>query len=248
MSRVSRSRNTPVAPLLHRRLDHYVLAATAAGVGLFATQSSDASVVYTHANFAFSNGQNCILDLNGDGSTDFLLRDVFYLRSTGRRITLYAQGMAPGNSMMGFTSEDARFKVAVARNQGARIAFTTGLSSAVLAKFSSTCAGNHYVFGRWVNVQNKYLALKFVVNGETHFGWARLSVHVNQAAVNAYLTGYAYETIPGKAIIAGQTSDSMSLIPNPTAEPADQNAHHDSPPFSLGLLALGALGLPPNRH
>ena len=63
--------------------------------------------------------------------------------------------------------------------------------------------------------------------------------------VDATLTGYAYETIPKKAIIAGQTKgpDDMSVeAPNasltmPTPEPA-----------SLGVLAMGASGLSIRRR
>jgi hypothetical protein len=226
---------------LDRNLAAYAAAASAVAAGMLAgALPAEASVVYTKANVAFSTNQNCTLDLNNDGVADFVLRDVLYNRSSGHRQTLSVLGKVAGNLVEGFKSEDGFFENAAARNQGAKINFSTGLSSAMLARFSSTCAGNHYVFGRWVNVQNKYLALKFVINGQTHFGWARLSVHVNSTAVNAFLTGYAYETIPGKAIIAGQTTDT----------PADASSKMDvegttaaTPPAVLGMLAWGAPGL-----
>ncbi len=75
----------------------------------------------------------------------------------------------------------------------------------------------------------RYLGLKFQIKGETHYGWARLNVSVRaQGGVNitATLTGYAYETIANKAIIAGKTK----------GEDESQGA-------TLGALAAGAAAL-----
>ncbi len=55
--------------------------------------------------------------------------------------------------------------------------------------------------GPWLNVKNRYLGLKFIIKGKDHFGWARLTT----TGRIALLTGYAYETIPNKPIIAGKT-------------------------------------------
>lgn len=61
------------------------------------------------------------------------------------------------------------------------------------------------MLGPWINVSNVYLGLEFEINGETHYGWAQLSVQVDYVNITATLTGYAYETIPGMPINAGQT-------------------------------------------
>jgi hypothetical protein len=68
--------------------------------------------------------------------------------------------------------------------------------------------GLKYYGGPWLHVKQAYLGLKFVIKGKTHFGWARvkLSVPKFSGPMTATLTGYAYETIPGKAIIAGATT------------------------------------------
>jgi hypothetical protein len=59
--------------------------------------------------------------------------------------------------------------------------------------------------GQWYNVKHHYLGLRFRIKGELHYGWARLSVIDKYPRYYAVLTGYAYETIPNKAIIAGKT-------------------------------------------
>jgi hypothetical protein len=74
--------------------------------------------------------------------------------------------------------------------------------------------------------------LSFLIKGKTHYGWARLSANILKAAfdddVTAILTGYAYETIPGKAIITGETKELDESAPDPG---------------SLGSLAAGAAGM-----
>jgi hypothetical protein len=100
--------------------------------------------------------------------------------------------------------------------------------------------------GNWLNVTNGYLGLKFQIKGRTHYGWARLSVQssdgFDDVHMEAMLTGYAYETIPGKSIKAGQTKgadgEDFSASASLTSPVPDtpQSA-------SLGALALGAPGL-----
>ena len=64
----------------------------------------------------------------------------------------------------------------------------------------------HLFFGAWQNVTNRYLGIKFHISGHTHYGWARLSVTMGKFGPVVTLTGFAYETIAGQGIIAGQTS------------------------------------------
>jgi hypothetical protein len=79
-----------------------------------------------------------------------------------------------------------------------------------------------------------YLGLKFVINGKTHYGWARFKPH--QGLNNYYLTGYAYETIPNKPITTGQIKGPDD---NSIDEPIAFQGAPASQPASLGMLALG---------
>ena len=111
-------------------------------------------------------------------------------------------------------------------------------------------AYNHksaYYNGPWADsgkpVDKRYLGLRFLIKGKVHFGWARLNVRIYRSAkptATAVLTGYAYETIPNKPIIAGKTKgpEDLSSIeePNPVAFPTPT-------PVTLGTLAIGAPGL-----
>jgi hypothetical protein len=91
--------------------------------------------------------------------------------------------------------------------------------------------------GPWSKAKNRYLGLQFLIEGKVHFGWARLNASCRGTDVFAILTGYAYETIPGKSIIAGATKGPDDAAPTasftmPTPEPV-----------TLGALAMGAPGL-----
>jgi hypothetical protein len=100
-------------------------------------------------------------------------------------------------------------------------------------------------YGPWMNggngVRNRYLGLKFEIGGQFHFGWARLTVTTTQPHTwRATLTGFAYETVSGKGIFAGQmkgADDASAEESNPALTvPTPESA-------TLGVLALGSPGL-----
>jgi hypothetical protein len=111
--------------------------------------------------------------------------------------------------------------------------------------------GTHseHSFGYWKYAQSRYLGVKFQIKGKTHYGWVRLK---NSSCLGATLTGYAYETIPGKAIKAGQThgKDDKKASPetmkfdDPGPDASLNPISDKSQPVSLGILALGAQGIP----
>jgi hypothetical protein len=88
-------------------------------------------------------------------------------------------------------------------------------------------------FGDWgKNPTNTYLGVKFLIDGETHYGWVRLAVSSGVTGIEATIIAYAYETEPNQQIEAG--------VPAGSDEPVrviDANGP------SLGALAAGADGL-----
>jgi hypothetical protein len=87
--------------------------------------------------------------------------------------------------------------------------------------------------GPWVDdgkgIRAGYLGLRFKIHNEIHYGWARLCIKTHFYYYTRYFTatldGYAYETIPNKPIIAGETKGTDDLVPESG---------------SLGALAAGA--------
>ena len=108
---------------------------------------------------------------------------------------------------------------------------------------------NRIFFGSWGgSPKNRYLGVRFPINGQIHYGWIRLTVTTNPdphtPVMSATITGYAYETIPNKAIKAGTAAIAASAVNTPTAEvQVPENVQNQSGP-SLGMLALGSEALP----
>jgi hypothetical protein len=245
---------------LHRRLNMYASTATAAGVAVLALAGvSEAKVVYTETNQVTQAGLPLYIDLNHDGIKDFVLRTMFYRGTSGLDVGLNASANRnPGNAVAGRRSSLGTgyfFSAASALPAGAGIGperkFPVDRPLMAEEHFSKGGRSSRYSdFGPWVDsgqgVENRYLGLKFVVDGEVHYGWARLSVTVGHHPqfddVSATLTGYAYETVPNKAIVAGDTgsaTDQQSLVEPISGFPQKRV----EPVALLAALALGAPGL-----
>jgi|HubBroStandDraft_2_1064218.scaffolds.fasta_scaffold71618_2 hypothetical protein len=216
---------------LEKNLAAYVAAAGAvAGMGILAAPSAWAEVVYTPANLTLKQGITP-LDINNDGVNDFR----FYRGGYGHGSRLFILQQDAKNLVF----NSATFNAAPLPS-GARIgpkgAFNEDEDKAwFMAGWSEGLSGiSSRSDGPWKQAQSTYLGLKFSVNGETHYGWARMTVNAKTGIV-ATLTGYAYETIPNKPILAGQTSgpgDARYFAPDLLA-PAPR-------PANLGMLARGS--------
>jgi hypothetical protein len=222
---------------VNQQLNMYALAAGAAGVSLLASiQPSEAKIVYTKVNIQIKYNTRLDLDLNHDGIGDFTIFNRFN-RTFGQR--LYVRGGINGiEQSNGYAAE---------LDSGARIGRSQNFAPFGLM-FSTGPGGEK---GNWVCEFNEvcpfggYLGLKFKLRGKIHYGWARLG---GAHGVDDFrLFGYAYETIPGKSIIAGQTK---GMVDDPTNEGVGTGASVTKPipdapqPPSLGMLALGAQGVP----
>jgi len=240
MKRSTQPRTTfGLSKSFHQQLNKYALAASAAGVGMLAlSPSTEAKVVYTSTLVVISQYGTHLydLDLNHDGRTDFVLQSKEYLTSDQSAGTqkMIASGAVKGNSVEishGFAAAVRKGKVV-----GPHHNFQ---SRGVMASdFGSAGASTSIKRGPWVNVNNRYLALKIKIKGETHYGWARLRVVAKAGTffLQTTLTGYAYETIPNKSIIAGATKG-----PDDGAQPVPASIKTRTPkPATLGTLALGA--------
>jgi len=263
MPRKSRkSSNRRVSTRLDSKLENnllnYAIAAGAAGVGILAmAHPCEARILYTAAHTPVTTGT--FLDLNHDGVNDFTF-SVTRTSHTDARLIVATTGFHIGsdlsvlpavsaNQVWGVAPGFVSGFYASALKNGVSIQSSTkftpgkkrmlGVSSA--ANFSPLC------FGPWqtnpcVGVNNRYLGFKFTVNGQIHYGWARLSTKVDsftRTLIIAVITGYAYETIPGKPIISGKmrgTDEVGSLDTLIPGQPAIA-------PATLGLLAHGAPAL-----
>jgi hypothetical protein len=236
MTRISQPGKTAfLSASVQRQLNTYTLAAGAAGVGILTmSQTTQAKIVYTPTHHVIGKNGQYKLDLNHDKIADLTLVNAYGCNTDYCIDALSAKpsGRNGIEGARGFLS----IPFAYALKPGARIGPQAHFSGRLMASSQSSQGS----LGQWLNVANGYLGVKFIIHGKVHYGWARLTVQVaGRAFIKTILTGYAYETIPGKSIIAGKTKgpDNDIEVPNasltaPTPEPA-----------TLGILALGSSGL-----
>ncbi|MFZ0418247.1 MAG: hypothetical protein WAM04_09070 [Candidatus Sulfotelmatobacter sp.] len=244
----SRRRSTNAHTTAHldstveKKLLGYAALAGATGVGILAlAQPAEAKIVYTATHQIIAPNTTLQLDLNGDGTNDFVFSNRFAgspRRATSSFRTSAFLSISPAvqtNEVWGTDGLVSALPAGVKLGPGGKFAVSQFDMGGV-----SALDGNHPVYGgQWAppagSVKNHYVGLKFVINGQIHFGWARLSVEVRQTkdgGVKAVLTGYAYETEVNKPIETGKTS-------GPDVASAQ--------PATLGQLALGAAGLVARR-
>ncbi len=234
MKRTSRKPST-LSESLQRRLGSYALAASAAGVSLLAlSQPAEGEITYTPANKILPNCEDnprlCLkIDLNHDGIVDFKIP--FKLRIKPYRTDLAGIWVenpgvgtaAPKNAIWGTLTSHGR--AASALSSGVSV----GNNSAKFSPQNNLMWASSWPYapwGQWKDVSDGYLGFKFYIKGEAHYGWARFSA-VGSREIRPTLTGYAYESIPNKPIVTGQTKDSDDVQLRPA---------------SLGRLAQGSAG------
>ena len=223
---------------MEKKLLGYAALAAASGVAMLAlAPGAEAKVVYTATNQKLPLNTTFVLDVNGDGIPDFnffagtllggaLRRDTYTFNSDA---TLTVSGAVQSDQVWGVQGVVSALPAGVKIGGNGKFAASHFFMGAV----SATDGGPPIYFGPWApqggNVKDRYVGLKFVINGETHFGWARFNVQIRQPLkgnLQAILTGYAYETVPNAPIMAGKTS----------------GAEADTRSASLGKLAAGAAG------
>jgi len=219
---------------LNRYIAQYALTAAAAGVSMLAIAPPvHGEVVVTRKTLSLSPfGAATNIDLNGDGITDF----TFYNYSSFGSQELFVADAGGDVVGSGYAS---------ALMRGAQIGPSAKFGPAssnitVIERGFGVGYGNSRFSGNWKSApKNHYLGVRFKNHGETHYGWIRLSVVAGpgQFGINATITGYAYETVPNKAILAGTAATSAAAVHVP------ENAEHHSGP-SLGMLAGGADAVP----
>ena len=225
-----------------RSLEERLLAyLAAAGASLVAVQPAAAKVIYTPINLTIETG-TVPLDLNHDGVVDFNLvehQKSFSYGSATAVLNVNGAGNRGAGALGHFHSANAlpwgtaigpgEHFLHIQRFAGrvAEIGFFSSLGTFCFGGFAGqNCSG----------VTDRFLGLRFVVSGNTYYGWAGFSVvkiRDEQPYIQARLTGVAYEDVPGQPIRAGQLQDGTVMI----------EAAPDREPATLGLLALGAPGL-----
>ena len=215
---------------LHRRLLDYTTASKAGpivGTAILAASPLSAAIIVDNHPIGIPTTITSVtvpFDIHGTEEFHFF-NWLFAEKTEVAQLWLYAQ---PGNGFLpGPLAANAKI--------GPGGAFATFSS---MAKFH-TCPSTFCIppissaSGPWAN-KTGYLGFEFKVNGAEHFGWARISV-VDRGIgkLGGVVSEFAYNTVPGQSILAGQTS--AGAVAGPSQSTPE--------PGTLGLLALGAVGL-----
>jgi len=234
---------------VEQRLAAYASAAAAAGVSLAAMAgSAEAKIIYTPTDTPINGLVS--LDLNHDGIADFFIGGgsgdfsallvgcalhTTYPSPPKGAACNYLTNQIWGRGVSGrFASAlPAGFKVRQSKSyfQAAAYPFRAMMGALGYKDGCSTYPCS-FTEGQWLDTKNRYLGLQFVINGQVHYGWARLTVTFPpqpSRGILAILTGYAYETEANTPIITGK-------IKGPDVITLD--------PATLGHLAGGASQIP----
>jgi hypothetical protein len=234
---------TQLAAALDKDLSAYAIAATAAGVGiLMSALPANAKIVYTPSNIPITQNKGLIpLDLNHDGTPDFEFSNFSYQTHGLGEIFLKVEPVQQSNEIWGAESEGHLCAAALplGKQVGPKGRFQQDPAAGLyMAHVGLKSTGDTY-FGPWHKVETAYLGLKFTVKGKTHFGWARIEFAGQGEFFTARISGYAYETIADKSILAGKTKGPASR----TEQAAVVEDASMPVPATLGLLARGATTL-----
>ena len=216
------------------RLARYCAVGAGAAVCAGAVTTADASIVFINyggqvlTDAVPGNGDfgDTSFDLNNDGAFDFALGI-----GNGESFGGAAAILAPfGGSLgvAGLTNNGYYYgsKLALGANIGPGTGF---LNLSPTRETASLAFADGYPSSQWLDSSPGYLGIRFTINGQSIYGWVRISVapNVEPGARNITIYDAAYET-DGTAIDAG-------AVPEPSTT-------------SLGLLALGMAGLIAHRR
>jgi hypothetical protein len=244
------------ADYLARQANLYALAAAAAGVSMLASAlPAMGEVIFTKKTIPIPLspiGEGVGISLTNNGIKDFILslfKSYSQISTRGYqsvRITSFSTTMRkgmPGRGVVGKTGTNSFAPpYASALMRGAKIGpdarfMSSGRGEGVEAVFGSGSFRGKTQRGEWDdNPKDRFLGVRFLISGETHYGWIRLTVITKPGPLSATITGYAYESLPNKPILAGTSAQDE---PNVRLEMEGESG---GPP--LGMLALGAEATP----
>lgn len=179
-----------------------------ASVAHSAHRVSPDRIVYTPAFIQIENSYY-YLDLNNDKITDFVISE-YNMKGSSCGTTDYNGALSlDGAGSNGIEVSGVYAAQLVSGSPiGSGQSFSTGsrkMEDAFDFVGGPHCTHIHGVRGNWPPNTSGYLGLAFVIRGKTHYGWAALAVSAPRSGwLSATLTGYAYQTIAGKSIKAGQ--------------------------------------------
>jgi len=261
----SQAKNPALPGTAEHGLRWYSLAAAAASVSAMALlQPAEGEIIIKNKTIPIPANSGVLLDLNGDGVADF---ELFFSNYSLEQYSVNHFSMQPlGVSTPSKNQVIGRSYLASALLRGA----TIGLGGPFIHTFvdygipieqSTLCTQNcggktGYSFdqvlrGKWGGGHpNRFIGVKFQINGKTHYGWIRMTITVKHkgtgkgptGSFSVTITEYGYESVANKSCGAGLAGAAASDAVHTSEKPEQESARKTSP--ALGMLALGAEAMP----
>lgn len=188
---------------LQKKLNAY---AAAAGT-LAVAGAANAQIVYTDINpdTVIHDSLFYNLDMDNNGQPELRFETITYQLSSG---SVQIAGLSilgnASNAVLG-SLYSSSYPVPFSMNNGDSISNTsTPWQDQTMNNGVQYLGGVYgsYSIGNWLGVNDKYLGVRFKIGANTHYGWVRLSVSAGADTIT--IKDYAYQTLPGVGITAGQ--------------------------------------------
>lgn len=193
---------------LQKRIAKY----TAVAGAVVAATGANAQIVYTDVNPDYSHDADSLgafsiypLDLNNDATVDFLIASRDTTIGANRIRTSLAVPYGAGNAVAGETPSN--YDYALALDINSMVDSTLNWIAASNTMAYNVDGANPYQ-ENWNGVTDKYLGLKFVVGGNTHYGWSKLTVDAIADVIT--VKDYAYNSTPNEGLLTGATEANLT--------------------------------------
>ena len=180
---------------LSKRLANYG-ALTAAIIGTAGANGHN--IIYTDVNPDFgAPGEIYFLDLNGDGTNDFILEH--FTNSSYGKLKAFNNSSGLGNAIIGASVSSGYFNYPFTLSSNYTISAGNANWNSNSNWQTMNLSSCYYSNSNWCGVTDKYLGLRFDIGGNTHYGWVRLDVDITN--LNWKIKDYAYEATAGVPIV-----------------------------------------------
>lgn len=199
---------------LQKKLNAYAAAAGTIAVA----GAANAQIVYTDINpdTVIHDSLFYNLDMDNNGQPELRFETVTYQLSSGS-VQFAVVGVLgnPNNATIG-SIYSTSYPFPFSMNNGDSISSTNTNWQAQTINGGVQYLGavyGSYTYANWLGVNDKYLGVRFRIGTNTHYGWVRLSV--SPGADTITIKDYAYQTLPGVGITAGQLVGMPKYTDNP---------------------------------
>lgn len=185
------------------------------------SKMAHAQVVYTDLSPDITVAGNDVtydvylLNFDGDANSDLNI-------GQGTEYTTYAEVFVATNGYSTTTGIVGTGYEATALNLGATIGSASSFTTAYHPDLAKEYNGS-IINGQFAGAGDKYIGVRFVISGQTHYGW--VLVNVSSLADEIVVKEYAYDATPNATIAAGHKGAisaadeleniTINLYPNP---------------------------------